>query len=345
MKRLNKKEKFSLISYPSNSTPYNRVEGFYSGGTRIGLWTYYYDKGLKQRQGKYKIGELDGKWVWWYKNQVIKAEVHFMLGKKHGKLTLYDIDGNKWLTGNYVYGKLNREDQFLYYSVNSPNNRPGSFNYDEINNKFFDEDGAVDILFTKWFEEFIEFEIITHSLVYNQTTGTIDIGDPSDDKQENPKIFEKEMGWGILMEDIEFDLFVDEEEKEKLIFYSIGAIQYLNEFLKSLELSLFFDEDENATNGLISNESLPWIASYPMELLPKNFRKTFKDVFIASNYNNNELKMINMGRSDMENWLQREKFFIQSPCECENYQEISKKQKKIICKKCHTQFSFVDKIF
>lgn len=343
MKRLNKKGKFSLKCYPNDSTAYNFVEGYMQSGYRMGLWTYYYAKGLKQRQGKYKISKLDGKWVWWYKNQVIKAEVHFMLGKKHGKLILYDINGNKWLTGNYVYGKL--EDQFLYYNVNSPNNRAGSFNYDEINDKFFEDCEAVDIFFTKWFEEFIEFEIITHSLVYNQTTGTIDFGDPSDDKQEKPKIVEKEIGWGILMEDIEFDLFVDEEEKEKLIFYSIGAIQYLNEFLKSLDFVLFFKEDENATNGLISNESLPWIAAYPMKLLPKNFRKTFKDVFIASNYNNNELKMINMGRSDMENWLQREKFVIQSFCECEDPHQISKKQKKMICKKCHTQFSFVDKIF
>ena len=112
-----------------------------------------------------------------------------------------------------------------------------------------------------------------------------------------------------------------------------------------MDPSPFFKEDENATNGLISNESLTWIATYPMELLPKNFRKTFKDVFIASNYNNNELKMINMGRSDMESWLQREKFVIQSFCECEDPPQISKKQKKMICKKCHTQFSFVDHIF
>tara|TARA_Y100000590_G_scaffold117318_1_gene134088 strand:- start:627 stop:1649 length:1023 start_codon:yes stop_codon:yes gene_type:complete len=337
------KEYFSLKCCPSNSPEYNYLEGYLNNNIRTGLWTYYYDKGLKQKQGKYKVGELDGKWVWWYKNQIIKAEVNFMLGKKHGKMTLYDIDGNKWLTGDYVFGKL--QDQFLYYSQNSPNNRPGSLNYDEINDKFYEDRGALDILFKKWFKEFLQFEIITHSLVYNRITGKIDVGDPSDYKQEEPKIVEKETGWGIYDYDIEFDLFVDEEEKEKLIFYSIGAIQYLNEFLKSLDSSPFFKEDNNATNGLISNESIPWIATYPMKLLPKNFRKTFKDIFIASKYNNNELKMINMGRSDIESWLQREKFVIQSFCECEEYCQFSKNLKKVKCKKCHTLFSFVDKIY
>ena len=35
------KEKFSLKSYPSNSTAYNYVEGYMQSGSRTGLWTYY----------------------------------------------------------------------------------------------------------------------------------------------------------------------------------------------------------------------------------------------------------------------------------------------------------------
>ena len=73
----------NIVFLPNETDPYT------------GKYLCKYDKGLKEREGRYKDGKLDGKKTNWNKNGQIASEKNYKDGKKDGKWTQWYENGQK----------------------------------------------------------------------------------------------------------------------------------------------------------------------------------------------------------------------------------------------------------
>jgi antitoxin component YwqK of YwqJK toxin-antitoxin module len=56
-------------------------------------------------QASYELGRPEGLWREWYSNGRVKAEGHFVDGKRDGNWSFFELDGNADpRTGKYVRG-------------------------------------------------------------------------------------------------------------------------------------------------------------------------------------------------------------------------------------------------
>jgi len=326
-------------------------EGYKENNKKCDFWIYYYSTTLKQSEGHYENGKLNGKWIWWWPdNQGKLAEGNFKKGKKHGKFTFWDINGNKWLEGNYLDGK--RKGKFhYYYLIDSNMNRPGLNANRDILERFDQQYFGVHILLQEWFEEFMFFEIDSSLLIYRTAPRSLDFGPINlNTKEEKENYLVRLKNRPDLLtieeeEELDFNLFLDEEEKEQIMFCTIGAANFLNKFLKKCDVLI--DYDEELKEGVMSKDRLQEVLNYTLEDAPKiTFRNRVRDAFYQSGYTKHEQNLINMGRSDMETFLIREELVIQSYCEClREYQVITKEREIMICDKCDQPYSYLDRLY
>jgi len=118
-------------------------------GRRVGQWTYWHDDGTKWKEGGYQDGKKDGVWLEWYYGGQLKSEQTYKAsiitpsleeswirhgmdpkegsvntwhknggknyqgayldGKRHGKWTYWDLNGNKTAERYYKKGKISQE--------------------------------------------------------------------------------------------------------------------------------------------------------------------------------------------------------------------------------------------
>ena len=50
------------------------IEGYYSNGIRVEIWTTYYENGQESTKGNYKIGERNGQWIFFNKDGTVYEE-------------------------------------------------------------------------------------------------------------------------------------------------------------------------------------------------------------------------------------------------------------------------------
>ena len=79
-------------------------EGRYVDHQREGLWTNWDENGQKSK-GEYKDGKQEGLWTEWRENGKKWGEGEYKDGKIKGLWTYWRDNGHKWGTGNYKDGK------------------------------------------------------------------------------------------------------------------------------------------------------------------------------------------------------------------------------------------------
>jgi len=50
------------------------IEGHYSNGIRVEIWTTYYENGQEWTKGNYKSGERNGQWIFFNKDGTVYEE-------------------------------------------------------------------------------------------------------------------------------------------------------------------------------------------------------------------------------------------------------------------------------
>ena len=60
---------------------------------KVGLWSYWYENGQKESQGKYERWDKVGLWSYWYKNGQKESQGKYEKGVKKGSWTYWDVNG------------------------------------------------------------------------------------------------------------------------------------------------------------------------------------------------------------------------------------------------------------
>lgn len=76
------------------STKVLRVKGEFSGGRRIGSWTWWDRDNNKEREGAYVRGKKDGPWMEWWENKLVFSG-SYAAGKPDGDFVYFDRNGNE----------------------------------------------------------------------------------------------------------------------------------------------------------------------------------------------------------------------------------------------------------
>ncbi|MBQ8222893.1 MAG: hypothetical protein IJZ87_06060 [Bacteroidales bacterium] len=74
----------------------------YVDGIKNGVFNKYYDNGRPMVKAFYKNDELDGSYVSYYPNGVAKESGNFVLGRKVGEWTTYDMEENIISVDNFI---------------------------------------------------------------------------------------------------------------------------------------------------------------------------------------------------------------------------------------------------
>lgn len=87
------------------------VKGKILNNKREGLWTTYYQSGIKQSESTYKSDVLNGRTASFYTNGQVRYIGYFLNNKKDGKWDFYTEDGDFEKSQLYVKGKLSKEEK------------------------------------------------------------------------------------------------------------------------------------------------------------------------------------------------------------------------------------------
>ena len=88
------------------------MEGYYIDGTKNGIWTWWYDTGIKKSEGNYIDNEQDGLWSYFANDGSIDEEISFSNGKEDGRSTLWLTPEEKQEEKFYKNGKLDGPSTF-----------------------------------------------------------------------------------------------------------------------------------------------------------------------------------------------------------------------------------------
>jgi len=80
-------------------------EGKFSQGVKDGTWQYFYKNGKTKIIEKYKSGLLYNS-IQFYDNGSVERVGSYVSGKNQGKWSYWNIDGKKYLEGNYAGGNF-----------------------------------------------------------------------------------------------------------------------------------------------------------------------------------------------------------------------------------------------
>lgn len=76
--------------YPSGGI---QIKGEMKNDQRVGLWTSYYENGMKQSESTYQNGILHGRTASFYTNGQVRYIGYFLGGEKDGKWEFYTEQG------------------------------------------------------------------------------------------------------------------------------------------------------------------------------------------------------------------------------------------------------------
>jgi len=91
-------EGMNEIKYPSGQL---KMKGEIVQGERHGLWTSYYENGLKWSEDSYNLGARDGKCVSFYGNGQVRYIGYYTNNVKSGKWDFFDEQGNLTKSENF----------------------------------------------------------------------------------------------------------------------------------------------------------------------------------------------------------------------------------------------------
>lgn len=83
-------EGMNITYYPNGQL---KMKGEVLQGKRHGIWTTWYENGMKWSENEYNLGALDGKTVSYYKNGQVHYIGYYRGDKKNGKWTFFDEQG------------------------------------------------------------------------------------------------------------------------------------------------------------------------------------------------------------------------------------------------------------
>ena len=72
------------------------MTGTFKNGLREGIWTFYYESGIKRLEGTYRSGQKDSLWTFWYDNGVIATKYFYDNKTLDGKIMEWHIDKECW---------------------------------------------------------------------------------------------------------------------------------------------------------------------------------------------------------------------------------------------------------
>jgi hypothetical protein len=77
-----------------------------------GLWTTYWQNGLKQSEGRYQSGKKSGKWMHWHDNGQVSQQGNYTDGLKNGFWQYWEQDGSFMAAGHYMENRRNGTWEF-----------------------------------------------------------------------------------------------------------------------------------------------------------------------------------------------------------------------------------------
>jgi len=92
-----------IQKFPSGAI---QIKGLMLNNKREGLWTAYYENGVKQSESTYQSGVLHGRTASFYTNGQVRYIGYFLGGKKDGKWQFYLEDGELDKNELFVKGNL-----------------------------------------------------------------------------------------------------------------------------------------------------------------------------------------------------------------------------------------------
>ena len=81
-----------------------KLSGDYLGGKKQGLWTGYYESGIKQSESSYNGGELHGKSSVFYNNGQVRYIGYYKNGLRDGQWIFFDENGTEQPSKVYSKG-------------------------------------------------------------------------------------------------------------------------------------------------------------------------------------------------------------------------------------------------
>jgi hypothetical protein len=81
-----------VIKYPNGKV---KEQGLLRGGKRVGVWTYFYESGIKQSECTYNADIKQGKVVVWHANGAIRYIGYFENDQRKGVWRFYDENGKE----------------------------------------------------------------------------------------------------------------------------------------------------------------------------------------------------------------------------------------------------------
>ena len=301
-------------------------EGYKENGVKCGEWKYYYLRESKiLLTANYKDGKPSGEWNWYYFDGSLKATGTFWDGVKYGLFTYYRENGSKYSSVEYNHGEK-VEDQVgpRYWDKNGAllTKKPDRLfaNKSDIDHRYSERFGiemeayyVTATLLTIWIECLMEkVNIVDNYLLCN------------------------------VLDDDGYDLFLDQEDKDQINYYIIGAVTGIIEYLRKYSHILIGDEDENFIHNL---KLLEWVldSSYLSE---KEKTRCIKlNDLPLTDHEPNGIKYISKGQKDIATWLQNEKFVIKYHCkECVN-SELSKNVIGLECGECNGHYRDLDYLY
>jgi TonB family protein len=107
---------------------------------KTGVFTYYYENGLRQAECEYDHNELDGPCREWYENGNPKSDYFYLDGKRSGSYKSWNEDGTAKLEIQYKDDK--KHGYFISYHPNGKPARKDLYENDElIEGKCFNKSG------------------------------------------------------------------------------------------------------------------------------------------------------------------------------------------------------------
>ncbi len=138
------------------------------------------------------------------------------------------------------------------------------------------------------------------------------------------------------------NVFLDDEEIEKSIYYSLGSASYFRTYFGT---DLYYGLPE-AKDNLFT-----YVLKFGMESnLTKFEMKLLKDAFFKpkSDYTQRQSQSFKQGKRDIKSWLKKEELVLQNCCKCSDYSDsylITKNQTNSICKSCNAPFEYIEYLF
>lgn len=94
-----------LSNVPFNGEVQGQAQGLFKGGSRAGLWKYYYENGQLRQKGMYTNGKKEGYWESFYRNGQLFYKGEYKNGKKVGLWESYYENETLFYKGEYKAGK------------------------------------------------------------------------------------------------------------------------------------------------------------------------------------------------------------------------------------------------